>query len=215
MIILKWFLVLVLPLTVSYNCVKVTPRPPKEIDPNALDAFNQACGESRYDYWETSDYILPYPVGSSYSIGLSHCGGSYHGIGQPDQFAIDFQMSIGSTISASRAGVVVFVEESGLDGEFPNNKIVIEHGDATYAQYMHLTYEGALVNVGDNITIGQRIGFSGSTGLAGYPHLHFVATQRGSWDYPYTSIPTTFKNTAPNELSLESGQVYKALSYDN
>ncbi len=215
MTILKWFLGLVLPLMVSYNCVKVTPRPPKEIDPDELEAINQACGESKYDFWRTSNYILPYPVGSSYSIGLSHCGGSFHSIGTPDQFAIDFQMSIGSTISASRPGVVVFVEESGFDGEFPNNKIVIEHADGTFAQYMHLTYNGSLVREGENIVIGRRIGLSGSTGYAGYPHLHFVATQRGSWNYPYTSFPTTFRNTVANELSLKSGQTYTALPYDN
>lgn len=200
-------------LTVCYNCVKVTPRPPKEIDPN--NAVNIGCDGATYDYWKTSDYVLPYPVGANYFINLTHCSGSYHGVGRPDQYAIDFAMGIGTPISAARAGVVVFVEESGLDGEFPNNIIVIEHGDGTYAQYMHLTYNGALVKTGDNIQIGQALGFSGSTGLAGYPHLHFVATRRGSWNYPYTSFPTTFKNTSPNEFSLESGMNYTALPYDN
>lgn len=193
-----------------FSCIKETPRPPAEIDPN--EAF-LGCGATVYDNWEKSDYVLPYAVGKTYSINLSHCSGSYHSQGLPDQFAIDFNMNIGTQITASRAGEVVFVEESGYDGEFPNNKVVVQHGDGTYLQYMHLTHDGAKVKVGERLKKGQIVGYSGSTGLAGSPHLHFVATIRGAWEYPYTSFPTTFSNTKKNELSLQQGESYKALSY--
>jgi len=171
------------------------------------------CPETRYDHWETSDYVLPYTVGSSYTINLSHCSGSYHSAGQPDQFAIDFSMDIGTEITASRAGEVIYIEDSGRDGGFPNNKVVIQHSDSTYAQYMHLTHKGALVGKGQNVEQGELIGLSGNTGLAGYPHLHFVATNSDSWQYPYTSFPTTFSNTSKNEKSLQSGMIYEALPY--
>jgi len=48
--------------------------------------------------------------------------------------------------------------------------------------------------------------------LAGSPHLHFVVT-RGSFYWPYKSIPVTFSNTLSNERSLALGTKYKAFEY--
>lgn len=170
------------------------------------------CPDTQYDDWRSSEYVLPFRIGESYVVNLSHCAGSYHSTGQPDQFAIDFEMPIGTSVTAARNGRVVYVETSGIDGGFPNNVVVIRHDDATFAQYMHLTRSGAFVRVGDTVQQGQEIALSGNTGLAGYPHLHFVVTDE-DYSYPYTSIPTTFKNTASNERSLASWTRYTALPY--
>jgi murein DD-endopeptidase MepM/ murein hydrolase activator NlpD len=171
------------------------------------------CEDATYDDWEDSNYVLPYSIGTSFAIGLSHCSGSYHSFGQPDQYAIDFNMPIGTLIKASRPGTVVFVEESGEDYAFPNNKVIIEHTDGTFGQYMHLTKNGAQVSVGQSVSQGSNLGLGGATGLAGYPHLHFVVTEAGSWEYPYTSIPMNFKNTTENPRSVESGMTYEALPF--
>lgn len=168
------------------------------------------CTTAEYPDWQTSEYFLPYPAGEAYIIGLGHCDGSYHSPGLPDQFAIDFNMPIGERITASKSGRVVAIEESGIDGGFPNNFVLIGHPDGTYAWYMHLTNNGAVVKPGDNIARGALIGYSGNTGLAGYPHLHLVFTTNTTW--PYSSFPTTFKNTIPNERSLQSGVMYPAYS---
>ena len=170
------------------------------------------CPGARYPNWELSPYVLPYPVGKTYRVDLSTCSGSYHSAGLPDAYAIDFAMPIGTLITAARAGTVVFIEERGFDGNHPNNLVVVDHGDGTFAEYMHLTHEGALVDVGDEVEQGDEIGLSGSTGLAGYPHLHFVVAE-DAWAWPYESIPVTFKNTTSNSRSLVSGKKYKAKSY--
>ncbi|RMB57455.1 M23 family metallopeptidase [Dokdonia sinensis] len=120
-------------------------------------------------------------------------------------------MPIRTKLTASRAGTVVHVEESGGDFGFPNNLVVVKSGN-TYAQYMHLTKDGAIVEVGDQVTAGQEIGLSGATGLAGYPHLHFVITQ-GGWEYPYQSVPHNFRNTRENPYGPESGLLYEAMPY--
>ncbi len=143
---------------------------------------------------------------------MSNCSGSYHAQGLPDEFAIDFNMEIGTKITASRAGTAVFIEESGYDGSGPNNLVVIDHGDGSYAEYMHLTHEGAVVKKGDKVKQGDLVGISGSTGLAGYPHLHFVVA-KGSWQWPYESMPITFSNAVANEHSLKSGFSYFAYPY--
>ena len=171
---------------------------------------SQDCFSTEYPDWETSEYYLPYPEGEAYIIGLGHCDGSYHGPGLPDQFAIDFNMPIGERVTASRGGHVLYVEESGKDGGFPNDFVLIDHLDGTYGWYMHLTYDGAVVNKGDRVNRGTLLGYSGNTGLAGYPHLHLVFTLDTGW--PYHSFPVTFKNTIPNEESLQSGVMYPAFS---
>lgn len=175
-------------------------------------AAREGCAGATYPDWATSPYVLPIPVGGTALIDLSNCSGSFHLSGQPDEFAIDFNMAIGTEITASRPGRVVRVEESGRDGGFPNNLVVVDHGDGTFAQYMHLTFGGAVVEVDDDIEWGTLLGYSGATGLAGYPHLHFVVTT-GGHAYPYSSEPVTFRNTAPNPNSLLSGRLYQALAY--
>jgi len=171
------------------------------------------CPNTNYPDWETSDYVLPYPVGKSYTIDLSNCSGSYHSQGRPDEFAIDFNMAIGTQITASRAGTVVFIEESAYDGHGPNNLVVVDHGDGTFAEYMHLTHNGAMVEKGSTVKKGDPIGLSGSTGLAGYPHLHFVVAGKNKWTWPYESVPVTFSNTVSNTRGLASGYTYPAYAY--
>ncbi|WP_374958590.1 M23 family metallopeptidase [Gilvibacter sp.] len=188
-------------------------RDPVRELPNQIPDFEQtSCADAQYPEWSTSLYVLPYPVGKSYNVGLSHCGGSFHSEGEPDQFAVDFDMMIGTLITAARPGRVIYVEESGMDGNFPNNLVVVQHDDNTYAHYMHLTFEGAIVEVNYMVNQGDEIGYSGSTGLAGYPHLHFVVTV-GGWTYPYVSVPYNFRNTEPNPKSLTSGVSYLAEPY--
>ncbi len=173
---------------------------------------NVGCGGAEYPDWETSPYVLPYPVGVEHQVFLSHCSGSYHSEGLPDAFATDFAMAIGTHITAARGGEVVRVIENGIDYGDPNNLVIVDHGDGTYAQYMHLTQNGGLVDVGDMVAQGDTIALSGVTGLAGYPHLHFVVTE-GDWRWPYTSIPVTFSNTAPNPLGPVEDTKYEALPY--
>jgi murein DD-endopeptidase MepM/ murein hydrolase activator NlpD len=170
-----------------------------------------SCSDANYVNWQISSYVLPYEVGTSYRVDLNQCSSSYHAPGQPDQFAVDFFMNIGTPILASRGGRVTFVEESGQDFGFPNNKVIIEYG-GDFDQYMHLTQDGAVVVQGQNVVQGQLIGYSGATGLAGYPHLHFVVT-RGGWEYPYSSVPHNYKNTTANPMGPAANTIYEALPY--
>jgi len=173
----------------------------------------KGCPNAKYPDWKTSPYVLPYPVGKAYDTELTNCTKSFHAEGQPDQFAYDFNMDVGTLITASRAGKIVFVEErGGLNGNFPNNIVVVDHGDDTFAEYMHLKYEGAIVKKGDTVKQGDPIGYSGQTGLAGYPHLHFIVVVE-SWEYPYFGVPVTFRNTLSNVRGLASNTRYEAFSY--
>lgn len=171
------------------------------------------CPGRGYPPWETSPYVLPYPVGTSYRVGLSSCSGSYHSEGLPDAFAIDFDMEIGTTVTASRPGVVIRVQEATFDyGGGAGNYLWVDHDDGTFAGYLHFTHQGIDVAVGDSVVAGTVLGRSGASGLAGYPHLHFVLVE-GSTGFPYTSLPVTFRNTDENLRGPASGHRYEALPY--
>jgi len=190
----------------------------KNDDSSITDGVGQGdptsgCEGFSYPNWETSENVLPYPVGRSYTIGLSHCSGLPHVEGEPDQFAIDFVMPIGTLVTATRKGTIMFVEESGMDWEETNNMVVLRDEAGYFQQFQHLTHNGALVEEGQFVEKGDPIGHSGASGLAGYAHLHYVATRFGNW-MPYTiSYPLTFSNTSPNPKSLLMGETYEALPY--
>lgn len=167
------------------------------------------CDGQRYVEAAASAYVLPFPAGEAYRMTLGNCSSSFHSADTPDRYAYDFDMAIGTPITAARAGRVVHVEASGADGGFPNNLVVVDHGDGTVAQYMHLTRDGAAVSVGDTVEAGDLVGRSGNTGLAGYPHLHVVVT-RGGWAWPYNPVPVSFRNAEPRHTVLREGQTYRA-----
>ncbi len=95
--------------------------------------------------------------------------------------AVDFALPEGTPILAAREGIVLQVEgdhrQVGLEreaGAGKSNFVRVLHADGTMALYAHLKPEGVLVQVGQSVTAGQRIGLSGNTGFSSGPHLHFV-----------------------------------------
>ncbi len=164
-----------------------------------------------YPAWESSVYVLPYPVGSSYIVAQANCSGfSHSGL---LRYAYDFAMPIGTSVTAARAGVVTFVREEFPDGDFErfhSNLVQVQHDDGSYAVYEHLTQQGALVAVGDVVVQGQEIGLSGNTGFTlGLPQLHLDIAPCFSWEQCGT-LAVTFRNTDANPTGLEVGRAYGA-----
>jgi len=195
----RWRLVVavLLPLALPSGCSTASPAPVV------------GCDGQAYPSAAATPYVLPFPAGAAYAMPLGNCSRSFHAAETPDRYAYDFAMPVGTPVTASRAGRVVRVVESGADYAFPNNLVVVDHGDGTFAQYMHLTQDGADVVVGALVEPGDTIGRSGATGLAGYPHLHFVVT-RDDWAWPYQPVPVSFRNASPPDVPLRDGTTYRA-----
>ncbi|MCB0489217.1 MAG: peptidoglycan DD-metalloendopeptidase family protein [Cyclobacteriaceae bacterium] len=166
-----------------------------------------------------SPYALPFDVGTSSRIIQGYCRSGTGGhIGY---FAYDFALNMFDTLRAARSGVVMFVQESFVDGnKVPGqeNFVIVEHDDKTAARYVHMTKNGVLVDVGQRVTQGQPIGLNGLTGATTSPHLHFdVFRSRNFGGFPALraqSLPVNFSNaqgTLDQRNGLREGSTYSAL----
>jgi murein DD-endopeptidase MepM/ murein hydrolase activator NlpD len=72
-----------------------------------------------------------------------------------------------SPVEAAQAGRVVFADNLGIYG----NAVLLDHGLGIFSLYGHLS--SFAVKAGDQVTVGQSLGQTGETGLAGGDHLHF------------------------------------------
>ena len=122
-------------------------------------------------------------------------------------------MDEGTKIYAAREGTVIALKEDSKIGGASSvyadhtNYILIHHSDGTFANYVHLQYNGALVNKGDKVNVGDVIGLSGSTGISTGPHLHFdirVFTDKGI----FNSIPFMFRGKEGRSISPQVGRIY-------
>ncbi|MBT2450310.1 M23 family metallopeptidase [Streptomyces sp. ISL-43] len=122
------------------------------------------------------------PLADTYVSTQYHAGGGMWSSGS--HTGIDFHASSGTEVHSVGLGTVV---EAGYGGAYGNN-VVIKHADGTYTQYGHLS--SLSVSVGQQVTPGQQIGRSGSTGNSSGPHLHFEA--RTGADYGSDIDPVAY-----------------------
>jgi murein DD-endopeptidase MepM/ murein hydrolase activator NlpD len=144
--------------------------------------YHWAYGGRRNSTDNDADYAMPFRPGR-YVVMQGPRGSYSHFAGSSSENAVDWDVPEGTTVCAARAGRVVGVrQDSTFGGTDPKlkplgNYVIIKHADGTFADYHHLKTDGALVEIGDEVKVGQPIGLSGSTGFASKPHLHFMVFQ--------------------------------------
>jgi murein DD-endopeptidase MepM/ murein hydrolase activator NlpD len=170
------------------------------------------CVGASYPEIATSPYVIPFAVGMTVATGLGNCSSSFHASGA-DQFATDFNLPAGTPFVAARGGIVSgVVEDQPSGGGGAGNRLSVDHGDGTSGLYLHSPRDGILVEVGDRVEQGDTLGLVGQSGLAGYPHLHFIVVE-GSTAYPYEGVPVTFRNADPADVALRTNGTYRVLPY--
>ena len=175
---------------------------------------SEGCDGQEYPVPSSSPYILPFQVGKSFQTGLTNCSSSYHAAGQPDEYAFDFNMPVGTPFIAARGGTVsMVVENAPSAGGGTGNYVLINHGDGTFAYYLHSPKDGIDVAIGDKVKQGDILGKTGKSGLAGYPHLHFIVVKDPP-EYPYQGVAISFRNAKPNDVILKGQTYYMAMPFN-
>jgi len=158
-------------------------------------AYDWTVGSKDAVHDESQVYRLPYAAGKSYRV-LQGYGSRFSHTGL-EQFAVDFRMPEGTPVHAAREGLVARTEASNNIGCWEDgcgryaNFIVILHDDGTTGEYYHLQQNGVLVEAGERVEAGQKIGLSGNTGHTTVPHLHFAVYRAAEWGMTQ-SIPVRF-----------------------
>lgn len=123
----------------------------------------------------------------------------YNGLGHS---GIDLRASIGTPIRSALSGTVKGVGDTDLvcPGASYGRWVLVEHYNGLSTLYAHLSV--IKVSLGQNLDTGNLVGYSGETGYATGPHLHFTvyATQgvkimsrksticKGTYTMPFASL---------------------------
>jgi murein DD-endopeptidase MepM/ murein hydrolase activator NlpD len=188
-----------------------------------IRCFPQDSNQNEVALVLATEYVLPFPVGNEYLVTQannspwSHSATAFNGV---FRYAYDFDMPVGTILTAAREGTVVYIVDNYTDGDVTlghENVLVINHGDGTYSRYIHIKKQGALVTVGTTVQKGDTIALSGNTGYTlNQPHLHFDVIEPAPGQLPditSQSIFVSFRNSSAFPNALDQGKRAKALNY--
>ena len=176
---------------------------------------------------QESRFVLPWHIGQSFKLTQGNCTFESHSLSNKQYMSFDFKMPVGTPILAvddGRVFVVVDKFRDNIDRGFDQANIIgVEHSGGILTWYTHLTFEGSLVQVDDQVSRGEQIGYSGNTGDSSYPHLHFFAQQiidvchnaeAKTADLALCpQVPISFSNADPSDAVLKEWVTYTALPY--
>lgn len=164
-------------------------------------------------------YRLPYEEGQAYPVSQAHGGKLTSHNNRENLYAVDFAMPPGTAVVASRAGVVIDAtlrhSEGGYDIKYLDkaNTVALVHDDGTVAEYAHLSPGADVVKMGQRVSAGDLLGYSGNTGYSSGPHLHFIVSRPSVSEGKVTrvSLPVLFYANDPAvRFSAQSGTTLTA-----
>ncbi len=173
-------------------------------------------GDPSASHDDSHRYFFPYRHGTKFKISQGYKGKATH-YGE-NEYSLDFGMKTGTRIVAARDGLVVEVkEDSNIGGpeekyDKHGNYVLIYHSDGTFANYVHLKQNGAIVDVNDRVIAGQVIGLSGNTGRSSGPHLHF-SVSKPTYSGKRVTIPVRFLNFDGESVDPEVSRYYYSTHY--
>lgn len=145
-------------------------------------------------------YRLPYLEGQAYMFSQAPGGMITTHATRDSLHAVDIPMPEGTPVLAARAGTVIAAESQHGTGAEDDplttggNLVRVRHGDGTIATYAHFMLGGVAVEEGEEVEAGRVLGYSGSTGFASGPHLHFGVSrlERAGGVLQEMSVPVMF-----------------------
>jgi murein DD-endopeptidase MepM/ murein hydrolase activator NlpD len=140
-----------------------------QADPNEPAEYFDQKGES------AKGLLMKTPVdGARISSGF---GSRFHPILGYTRMhkGVDFAVPTGTPVMAAGAGIVKFMGRASGYGNF----VLINHGNSYATAYGHLNRFAPGMRQGARVRQGQVFAYSGMTGMATGPHLHYEIRQNG------------------------------------
>jgi murein DD-endopeptidase MepM/ murein hydrolase activator NlpD len=133
------------------------------IDPNSLPSAG-----SKALSWPLDKVVITQYFGNtafSKTSAAPYSGSGHNGI--------DLGVPVGTPIKSARGGTVIGVgdTDTACRGASYGKWILIKHDNGLSTLYTHLSL--SKVSEGQNVSLGQEIGYVGMTGYTTGPHLHF------------------------------------------
>jgi murein DD-endopeptidase MepM/ murein hydrolase activator NlpD len=135
--------------------------------------------------------VLTWHVDHDPSLGLKDfmCGQVTYDehLGTDIGIADFYEMDEGVPVLCAADGQVIEVHDGEFDREWIfepklSNYVVLSHGSAYTTSYAHFRKNSVRVALNDNVSVGDTLGFIGSSGTTAFPHLHFEVFNNGRWD---------------------------------
>lgn len=137
------------------------------LDPSKLPAAGKGILR-----WPLDNIRITQQFGRTADSGRLYASGTHNGT--------DFAASIGTPVKAALSGTVMATGNTdAISGCYSYGKwVLLKHANGLATLYAHLSQ----INVaeGGSVSTGQAIGYSGSTGYATGPHLHFTVYAAGA-----------------------------------
>ena len=111
--------------------------------------------------------VLGWPVSGPVTSGFGIRWGRMHE-------GIDIAVGVGTAVRAAAAGTVIYAGWMSGYG----NLVVVDHGNGLSTAYAHNS--SLAVGVGQSVSAGQLVSYSGNTGNSTGPHVHFEVRVNGS-----------------------------------
>ena len=147
-----------------------------QADPNEPAEYFDAKGES------AKGMLMKTPVdGARISSGF---GSRFHPILGYTRMhkGVDFAVPTGTPVMAAGAGTIQFMGRASGYGNF----VKINHGNGYATDYGHLSRFAPGMRQGARVRQGQVFAYSGMTGIATGPHLHYEILVKGTQVNPLT-----------------------------
>lgn len=158
----------------QYDVQRVEGVPQKTVEPQpqqvarikqeaALVAAARKADTAALYFAEQFQWPLTGPISGVYGSQRV-----YNGVPKSPHYGVDIARPTGTVVIAPAGGVVSLAHP---DMFLSGGTLIIDHGHGIYSTFIHLSK--ILVNKGDAISQGQKIGLVGQTGRASGPHLHW------------------------------------------
>lgn len=121
-------------------------------------------------------------------------------------------------VTALRDGVSDHIVRTNADRDAVvdkecGNGVMVSRSDGWEFQYCHMRKGSVAVRLGEEVSTGQRLGFVGYSGMAGFPHVHLTVRRKGEAIDPFTGLPAGKAKCNDTSKSLWRKDVLAMLAY--